>query len=94
MEYPAYVRPRVKLEFGARSTGEPATRRPVVSDLAPAFPELDFPSATPRVMRTERTFWEKASLDRERSSPPGRRADGVNTHPAAPSISRAQTSEP
>lgn len=25
-DYPAYVRPRVKLEFGARSTGEPATR--------------------------------------------------------------------
>jgi hypothetical protein len=24
-DYPAYVRPRVKLEFGARSTGEPAT---------------------------------------------------------------------
>jgi hypothetical protein len=61
-EYPAYVRPRVKLEFGARSTGEPATRRPVVCDLAPAFPELDFPSATPRVMRAERTFWEKATL--------------------------------
>lgn len=61
-EYPAYVRPRVKLEFGARSTGEPATRRPVVCDLALDFPELDFPSATPRVMRAERTFWEKATL--------------------------------
>lgn len=61
-EYPAYVRPRVKLEFGARSTGEPATPRPVACDLAPAFPELEFPSATPRVMRAERTFWEKATL--------------------------------
>ena len=61
-EYPAYVRPRVKLEFGARSTGEPATPRPVSCDLALAFPELDFPSATPRVMRAERTFWEKATL--------------------------------
>lgn len=62
VEYPAYVRPRVKLEFGARSTGEPATPRPVSCDLALAFPELDFPSATPRVMRAERTFWEKATL--------------------------------
>jgi len=61
-EYPAYVRPRVKLEFGARSTGEPATPRSVACDLAPAFPELAFPSATPRVMRAERTFWEKATL--------------------------------
>jgi hypothetical protein len=61
-EYPTYVRPRVKLEFGARSTGEPATSRAVACDLAPAFPELEFPSATPRVMRAERTFWEKATL--------------------------------
>jgi hypothetical protein len=61
-EYPAYVSPRVKLEFGARSTGEPAAPRPVSCDLAPAFPELGFPAATPRVMRAERTFWEKATL--------------------------------
>ena len=61
-EYPAYVSPRVKLEFGARSTGEPAVPRPVSCDLAPAFPELKFPSATPRVMRAERTFWEKDTL--------------------------------
>jgi len=61
-EYPAYVRPRVKLEFGARSTGEPAELRTVSCDLAPAFPELDFPAATPQVMRAERTFWEKATL--------------------------------
>jgi hypothetical protein len=61
-DYPAYVRPRVKLEFGARSTGEPATQRTVTCELAPAFPELTFPSATPRVMRPERTFWEKATL--------------------------------
>jgi len=60
--YPAYVRPRVKLEFGARSTGEPAAPRSVACDLAPAFPELEFPSTAPRVMRAERTFWEKAAL--------------------------------
>jgi len=61
-DYPTYVRPRVKLEFGARSTGEPATQRTVACELAPAFPELTFPRATPRVMRPERTFWEKATL--------------------------------
>lgn len=61
-DYPAYVRPRVKLEFGARATGEPAEALSVACDLAAGFPELAFPSATPRVMRAERTFWEKATL--------------------------------
>jgi len=61
-DYPTYMPPRVKLEFGARSTGEPATPMPVACYLAPAFPELEFPAATPRVMRAERTFWEKATL--------------------------------
>lgn len=61
-DYPTYMPPRVKLEFGARSTGEPATLMPVACYLAPAFPELEFPAATPRVMRAERTFWEKATL--------------------------------
>jgi hypothetical protein len=31
-------------------------------DLTPAFPELEFPSATQRVMRAEWTSWEKATL--------------------------------
>ncbi len=56
-----YVRPAVVLEFGARSTGEPWETRPIVCDAAPHLPELDFPSASPRVMRIERTFWEKAT---------------------------------
>ncbi len=61
-DYPAYVRPRVKLEFGARSTGEPATRIEVTCDLDTIFAEVTFPIATPRVMTAERTFWEKATL--------------------------------
>lgn len=61
-DYPTYVPSRVKLEFGARSTGEPAMPMQVACYLAPAFPELEFPAATPRVMRAERTFWEKATL--------------------------------
>ncbi|NKB55038.1 MAG: nucleotidyl transferase AbiEii/AbiGii toxin family protein [Alphaproteobacteria bacterium] len=56
-----YVRPAVMLEFGARSTGEPWEALPVVCDATAHLPQLAFPSATPRVMRIERTFWEKAT---------------------------------
>lgn len=56
-----YVRPTVKLEFGARSTGEPWEARAVVCDAAAHLPQLTFPAANPRVMRIERTFWEKAT---------------------------------
>jgi len=57
----AYVRPEVKLEFGARSTGEPSARMPVICDAAPLVPGVEFPEAEPRVMQIERTFWEKAT---------------------------------
>lgn len=56
-----YVRPEVKLEFGARATGEPNQLMPITSDAAPHIEGIDFPSATPRVMTAERTFWEKAT---------------------------------
>jgi hypothetical protein len=56
-----YVRPEVLLEFGARSTGEPAKRVPVACDAAAALGELEFPVAEPRAMAAERTFWEKAT---------------------------------
>jgi hypothetical protein len=56
-----YVRPAVLLEFGARSMGEPVEQRKIGRDAAPAIPEVSFPSATPRVTRAERTFWEKAT---------------------------------
>lgn len=56
-----YVRPAVMLKFGARSTGEPWEALPVVCDAAAHLRQLAFPSATPRVMRIERTFWEKAT---------------------------------
>lgn len=56
-----YVRPMVLLEFGARSTGEPWEALPVVCDAAEPLRDLIFPSANPRVMRVERTFWEKAT---------------------------------
>jgi hypothetical protein len=56
-----YVGPVVLLEFGARSTGEPCAPLDVVCDAAEVLPDVTFPSATPRVMRAERTFWEKAT---------------------------------
>jgi hypothetical protein len=56
-----YVSPSVMLEFGARSTGEPASAQDIVCDAAVAVDGLEFPSARPRVMHAERTFWEKAT---------------------------------
>jgi len=56
-----YVAPSVTLEFGARSTGEPASLRDVVCDASGLIDGLIFPTARPRVMLAERTFWEKAT---------------------------------
>ncbi|MEB0139703.1 MULTISPECIES: nucleotidyl transferase AbiEii/AbiGii toxin family protein [unclassified Undibacterium] len=56
-----YVTPAVMLEFGARSTGEPSEPRQIQCDAAAYLPMLVFPTATPQVMRAERTFWEKAT---------------------------------
>ncbi|WP_104493659.1 nucleotidyl transferase AbiEii/AbiGii toxin family protein [Paracoccus denitrificans] len=56
-----YVAPSVMLEFGARSTGEPASLRDIACDAAGLVDGVDFPTARPRVMHAERTFWEKAT---------------------------------
>ena len=56
-----YVAPHIRLEFGARSTGEPCEVLPIACDLTPLIPEITFPHALPRVMKMERTFWEKAT---------------------------------
>jgi hypothetical protein len=58
---PEYVSPWILLEFGARSTGEPADFKNAVCDAAIVMPELTFPTATPQVMDACRTFWEKAT---------------------------------
>ena len=58
---PGYVAPSVMLEFGARSTGEPASLHKVVCDASGLIDGLIFPTAHPRVMHAERTFWEKAT---------------------------------
>jgi hypothetical protein len=56
-----YVRPRVLLEFGARSTGEPTEVRTVTCDASQSLPGVAFPTAEVRAMRPTRTFWEKAT---------------------------------
>ncbi|MBB1602486.1 nucleotidyl transferase AbiEii/AbiGii toxin family protein [Variovorax sp. UMC13] len=56
-----YVASAVMLEFGARSTGEPSELRSVHCDAAAHLQGVKFPEATSRVMRAERTFWEKAT---------------------------------
>jgi len=56
-----YIAPRVMLEFGARSTGEPVEIIPVTCDASGHVPDLEFPTASPRVMVLGRTFWEKAT---------------------------------
>ncbi|MEA2754493.1 MAG: hypothetical protein QOJ54_782 [Aliidongia sp.] len=56
-----YVAPSVMLEFGARSTGEPASLRDVACDVSGRIEGVAFPTARPRVMHAERTFWEKAT---------------------------------
>jgi hypothetical protein len=56
-----YVAPSVMLEFGARSRGEPASVRDVKCDAAGLVDGVAFPTARPRVIHAERTFWEKAT---------------------------------
>ena len=56
-----YVASVVTLEFGARSTGEPANVREIACDAAGPLSGLVLPTANPRVMIPQRTFWEKAT---------------------------------
>lgn len=60
-EYPGFIKPEVKVEFGARSTGEPYVERSVECDIAELVPEIVFPSVSLSTMVAERTFWEKAT---------------------------------
>ena len=56
-----YVAPQIRLEFGARATGEPREPAFVDCDSARFFPDISFPEANPSVMKMERTFWEKVT---------------------------------
>lgn len=67
IKYPAlktgtgYSEANIKLEFGARATGEPNQIHDVGCDMSPLIEGVIFPSARPLVMTAERTFWEKAT---------------------------------
>lgn len=77
VRYPAafpdtYLRPEVRLEIGPLAAWLPHEERPITSYAAQAFPQVfqqrDFPV---RVIRAERTFWEKATiLHHEAHRPP------------------------
>lgn len=59
----AYLRPAVKIEFGARSDHWPAESRPLQPYLADAYPDaLNDPSVSVKTMEATRTFWEKATI--------------------------------
>jgi len=58
----AYMRPTVRLEFGARSDHWPAIDAQVSPYVAEDFPQMfKAPQAKVRVLSAERTFWEKAT---------------------------------
>jgi hypothetical protein len=61
-----YVRPTLRLEFGAHSTGEPHGPMPISCEAATHLAMLDFPAARPLVMDARRTFLEKAAAIRDR----------------------------
>jgi hypothetical protein len=60
---PAYIRPIVKLEIGARSDHWPVVEGSVTPYAAEAFPDVfEEARGEVRVLAVERTFWEKATL--------------------------------
>ncbi len=68
VRYPAsfsgeYIRPEIKLEIGPLAAKEPSEEREIQSYAAEEFPDLfSEPSCLVRVIRAERTFWEKATI--------------------------------
>lgn len=60
---PAYIRPMVRLEIGARSDHWPAIEGAVTPYVAEDFPNLfAAPTCSVHVLAAERTFWEKATI--------------------------------
>ncbi|MBQ5964675.1 nucleotidyl transferase AbiEii/AbiGii toxin family protein [Massilia sp. ZL223] len=69
-----YLRPRVKIEFGARSDPWPAVQRPIQPIIAELFPKLEIAPVQVQVLAPERTFWEKAMLLHEERFRPADKA--------------------
>lgn len=62
-ETATYVRPVVRLEFGARSDHLPAETRTVAPYAAKHFPDqVENPATEVKTLSAQRTFWEKATI--------------------------------
>lgn len=62
---PAYMRPTVRLEMGARGEQWPAVTAQISPYAFEALPQLSIwknPSCTVKALAAERTFWEKATI--------------------------------
>jgi hypothetical protein len=58
-----YVKPRIKLEFGARGEADPSQNRNIVPYVAEDFPdEIPNGATTVPTLAVERTYWEKATI--------------------------------
>lgn len=58
-----YIRPRIKLEFGARGETEPSESKALTPYLAQEFPdELHDATVNVATLSVERTFWEKVTI--------------------------------
>jgi Nucleotidyl transferase AbiEii toxin, Type IV TA system len=58
-----YIKPRIKLEFGARGEGDPSETKQITPYLADEFPD-EMPNAATEVptLALVRTYWEKATI--------------------------------
>lgn len=60
---PGYIKPAVKLEFGARGEIEPHENRDIQPYVAEDFPDFfEQPIISVATLAAERTFWEKATI--------------------------------
>lgn len=62
-EREGYIKPRIKLEFGARGETEPSEQRPITPYLAESFAD-ELPDSMTEVptLSVQRTFWEKVTI--------------------------------
>lgn len=58
-----YIRPAIRLEFGARGDIEPSEQKTITPYIAEEFPDLfDSPQCSVPTLAVERTFWEKVTI--------------------------------
>ena len=57
-----YIKPVIRLEFGALGDSFPTERKAIIPYLLQAIPELGEEATDTNVLSVERTFWEKATI--------------------------------